>query len=118
MKKTFLNTLIACTAILFSSLAVAEIDCVSPSAPTVPDGSVATKEEMLAAKAEIEAYQLDLVTYRDCLKEADAAITDETEDAETKRNELLDLYNTSVDVETAVGTSFNNAIKVFNAANK
>lgn len=116
MKKSSMTLLTLTTALFFSSAAMAE--CISPAAPTVPDGSVATKDEMLGAKADIEAYQLDLVKYRDCLKEADGAIPADAEDAEAQRAEILNLYNTSVDVETAVGTSFNNAIKVFNAANK
>ena len=116
MSKSVINVLILSISLLFSAVAMAE--CASPSAPTVPDGNVATKDEMLTAKSEIEAYQLDLVKYRDCLKEQDAAIPADAEDAEAQRAAILDLYNTSVDVETAVGASFNNAIKLFNAANK
>lgn len=116
MKKTLITLLTLSSSLLFSSLALAE--CLSPSAPTIPDGSIATKEEMLSAKTEIEIYQVELYKYRNCLKEQQASIPEDAEDAEEKIAFIVDLHDTSVAVETAVANSFNNAISLFNTANK
>src|SRR5271155_3109344 len=52
-------------------------DCVAPTASiTIPDSATATKDELIATKKAINAYDADVQTFTSCLQqEEDAAIT-------------------------------------------
>ncbi|MEY2854301.1 MAG: hypothetical protein RL030_1433, partial [Pseudomonadota bacterium] len=51
-------------------------DCTYPRAPgKAPDGNVATREDMLAAKKVVDAYNATMNTYLECIKgEYDASL--------------------------------------------
>jgi hypothetical protein len=58
-------------AVLWAAAAVPALACERPSAPTsIPDGSTAAKEEMLAAKKAVDAFKLSVEEYLACEKSA------------------------------------------------
>jgi len=90
-------------------------DCVSPSIPIIPDGVVASKDEMLSASKAIQNMQLELAKYRNCLTKESVAITGADEDSLAKKQALLDLYNQSVDLEQKAADKFNASLKAYNS---
>ncbi len=60
---------IATIAVLWVAAAVPAFGCERPSAPTaIPDGSSASKEEMLAAKKAVDAFKSSVDEYLACEK--------------------------------------------------
>jgi len=125
------------SAALASSLAVvlmavathASAACSYPKAPDkVPDGSKATKEEMLAGAKALRAYNDLIKQYTDCLKdEHDAAIAkidpslDDAKKAKAKDalEKVWEQKNdAAVDEASTVTGRFNDQIKAYNAAHK
>jgi hypothetical protein len=125
------------STLLVSSLAVAALAvaaqasaaCSYPKAPDkIPDGTKASKEEMIAGMKAMRAYNDLIKQYTDCLKdEHDAAVAKidpNLEDAKkTKAKDDLDKVlaqknDAAVDEASAVTGRFNDQIKAFNAAHK
>src|SRR6516225_513280 len=91
--------------------AQANADCIYPKAPqTPPDGSTATKDQMLAAKHDFDRYNGEMNAYLECLKlEMDAATpkegaklsADEKKKSDEQRKILEQKNNAAVDELTA-----------------
>lgn len=101
----------ALTTMLFS--AVSQADCSRPDAPAMPDGSNATKEQMIEGQQAVKAYMADTNQYLDCLSQQ------EKENAETETDETkaarLQSYNAAVADMEQVAASFNGEIKKWKA---
>lgn len=113
-----LSKLLLCAGIaVFSSQAYAE--CTLPSAPIVPDGNVASTDELIAAQKGLKSYQSNLVEYRACLateqERLAASIDDDEKSALVKEQEkvLIDAYNDSVSNEEAAADEFNTALRAY-----
>jgi hypothetical protein len=118
-----------CAAVIGFSASAFAAECTRPTAPNVPDGNVATKEEMLSAKAAIKEYVGLTDTYIACVdNEETVAAAKETKtgpdgkiDKETqdKLNKLhatyVTLHNAAVDAETAAAAQFNAAVHAWKA---
>ncbi|MEZ5570597.1 MAG: hypothetical protein R3E64_01125 [Halioglobus sp.] len=98
-------------------------DCTAPAVPSLPDGSKASLEEMLAGQKAVKDFQAANSAYRACLDpKVTAAETaaagdspaQEVLDALKKMNEE---YNASVSTEEELATSFNNALREYKEAN-
>jgi len=114
------SKLILCFGIIaFSSQAYAE--CELPTAPIVPDGNVASTDELVAAQGALKAFQADLVEYRNCLakkQEALAASSGEDEESAVAQQEakaLVEAYNNSVTKEEEAANEFNAAVRAYKA---
>jgi len=58
-------------AVLWAAASVSAFGCERPSAPSsIPDGSSASKEEMLAAKKAVDAFKSGIDEYLTCEKSA------------------------------------------------
>jgi len=127
----FRSTLLA-SSLAIAALAVAtqaSAACSYPKAPDkIPDGSKATKEEMLAGAATMRAYNDLIKQYSDCLKdEHDAAVAkidphlDDSKKAKA-RDDLEKVWeqknDAAVDEAASVTGRFNEQIKAYNAAHK
>lgn len=111
----FSKTLIASAMLAgFSTVAMAE-DCVLPTAPIIPDGNVASKDELVAAQGAYKEFELTIDGYRGCLEEQEKKIAVDAEDAEAQRAALLALDGASVDALTKVAEEFNVAVRAFKA---
>lgn len=123
------------SSVLATSLAVAALaiaaqaaaSCTYPKAPDrIPDGTKATKEEMLAGMKTMRAYNDLVAKYTECLKtDHDAAIAkidpalaaDKKEAQKVELDKVLQQKNdAAVDEAQTVTTRFNDQIKAFKAA--
>ena len=112
--------------VLTGGLAAAHANaaCTYPAAPgKFPDGSQATKEEMLAAKKVVVQYTADMDTYLTCLKgEYDASVaaaTDATPEKKAEMQKKQDAqYNDAVKEVTDVTERFNEQLRAWKAKNQ
>ncbi len=112
--KSFKHKLIAATIFTaFSGQAFAECDM--PASPIIPDGNVASLDELVSAQKAMKTYQTDLGTYRDCLKVMEEGLDPEAEaeESQEKAKMIIDEYNASVDSEAAIAEEFNAAVRIF-----
>lgn len=109
----FFNTNLIAAILLatFSSQAFAECDI--PASPIIPDGNVASLDELVSAQKAMKSYQTSLGGYRDCLKAVEEGLDLEAEGAEDQTKMILSEYNASVDSEAAVAEEFNTAVRAF-----
>lgn len=89
----------------------------------IPDGSTATRDDMLATQRAIREYDTAVKTYSDCLKDEQqatiAAAGDKISPDEKSKIEAkyAGLQNAQVDKLTTMATAFNAQLKVFKAKN-
>jgi len=123
-KKTLsvIGTAIALTALSTTTIAqdsatapiaVNNEPCIAPTQPIIPDGNVASKEELVAASKAIKALQSELEAYRNCLAGKSNVIVAEDEVSTAKKQGYIDRYNASVDLEEKTAGEFNTAISAF-----
>jgi hypothetical protein len=96
---------------LFAAVATAE--CSREAAPAIPDGAVATLDDMKAAQTAVKAYVASGNAYLACLDEEGKA-AGEKEAVEAKAARVAS-YNAAVDEQTDVATRFNAALQAFKA---
>ena len=117
-KKT-LAIFAACLTIASISIETSAQDeaapCILPTEPIIPDGNVASKEELVGASKAIKALQAELGTYRECLTAKSNAVVGEDEVSAELRKGYIVRYNESVDLEEKVAGEFNSAYKIFKA---
>jgi hypothetical protein len=95
--------------------------CDYPVAPgKFPDGTQASKEEMLAAKNSVVKYNNDMTTYLECIKsefEAKiAAQADATPDQKAEMERVQNQkHNAAVEEVTAVTERFNEQLRAYKA---
>ena len=103
----------------------AQATCTYPPSPEAPpDGSTATKDQMIAAKHDFDRYNSEMNSYLDCLKlEMDAATPknakkltpDEKKKSEEQQKVLVQKNNAAVDELQAVVGRFNEQLKIYKA---
>ena len=99
--------------------------CSYPKAPEkLPDGTVASKDEMLAGKKLVEQYNKDMEAYLACIKlefdtqlAADAATLTPEQKAELDKRQMQKHY-AAIDELEALAGRFNEQIKAFNKAHQ
>ncbi len=89
--------------------------CELPTAPIIPDGNVASQDELLAAQRAMKDFQGLLVGYRGCLDEGVATLDLETEEGLAAQAASHGLHDRSVDTEEAIAEQFNLAVRAFKA---
>mgnify|MGYP001235534608 CR=1 FL=1 len=117
-----ISKVICVTALIFSSQA--SISCDYPPKISMPDGSIAAKEEMLEGVRAMKKWQTDLVVYRTCIEEETEAAKKAIETADPEKGltqitalerQLVLKFNASVDDEAKIGANFNEQIRNFNS---
>lgn len=110
------------TALLFAGQALA--DCTAPATATaIPNGSKATKDEMIAAQRALKAMNAEVETYGTCLKtEQDAEIAaggDKLTDEQKQKiaAKYADKTNAEVDKLQKLADKFNVELRAFKAKN-
>ena len=108
---------------MFNSQAFAQ-ECASPTAPIIPDGNVASEDELVGAQTALKTFQGDLIEYRKCLAQKQQAMEATTgEDADgaqsaavlAEEEALLKLYNDSVTAEENAADEFNKSVRAYKA---
>ena len=123
-----LKTLLASGLLAITIPAVA---CDYPERPTIPDGSTASKDEMLAASSQVKEYLASVDEYLTCIEDAEQAAIDEmgspdddaakaeVEAEKQRRGEMLDKRFDAANEEKAlVGEMFNQQVRAYNAKRK
>jgi len=121
MMKTVFKSVCATILLAISSLALA---CDYPAAVDIPNGSTATKEEMIGGVNAFKAWQQALVEYRACIEsetsEAIAALADSGASAAEQEQSKLALekqltqkHDASVDEEQILAADMNAQIKAY-----
>lgn len=113
------------TTILLSALFIAApaLACDYPERPDIPDGTTATKDQMLEASTKIKEYLVNVDTYLTCIedaeKEAVAAMEDPSPEELQRRGEMLDSRFSAANEEKAlVGEMFNQQVRAYNAKSR
>ena len=94
------------------------IACDYPHRADVPDGSTATKEEMIAGQRGIKSYMSAMEAYLSCIEAAEqetVAATDEIDvDAKQQRIDMYNKkYNAAVDEMNLVAEEFNMQVRAY-----
>jgi hypothetical protein len=89
----------------------------------LPDGNVATKDEMLAAKKKVTEFDKAIMAYTDCLKkeheETLAKSTDLTDEQKKQMQTMVDQkHNAAVEADEALAARFNEQLRAYNAKAK
>lgn len=95
--------------------------CDYPERPSIPDGSTASKEELIAAKDAVGAFLAGVDEYLICIEsaETEAVASLESPDPEElkRRDEMLSSKFDAANEEKAlVGEQFNQQVRAYNAA--
>jgi hypothetical protein len=105
----------------------AQATCTYPQSPSAPpDGSTATRDQMIEAKHDFDRYNGEMNVYLDCLNlEMDAApkdlskmTPDEKKKADQEQKLRVQKHNAAVDELQAVVGRFNEQLKIFKAKQK
>lgn len=97
--------------------------CDYPERPSIPDGSGASKDELLAAKESVSVYLAGVDVYLTCIENAEKAAVAELEDPNPddlkRRDEMMSKkFDAANDEKALVGEEFNLQVRAYNAARK
>ena len=112
-------TRIVITAVLFASPAIG-FACEYPERPVLPDGSTASKQQMIEAQAAVKAFLAAIDEYLDCIEqqEKDAVAAMDSPDEETirRRDELLSKrFDAANEEKFLFGEQWNQQVRAYNA---
>jgi len=112
---------IICSAtILF--IAQSAFACDYPSRVLIPNGSTATKEDMLNGQRNVKSYVSEMEAYLDCIVEEEkvavAAMDDLEPEVEQQREDMINKkYNAAVDEMERLAAQFNAEVQAYKAKN-
>jgi hypothetical protein len=94
--------------------------CEYPDRVVIPNGTTATKEEMIEGQRGVKKYMADMEAYRECLvdeeKMARAALEDLSPEDEQQREDMLNKkFNAAVDEEERLVSQFNLEVQAYKA---
>ena len=120
-----MNTAKSLLALLALGSSMAMAECVQPESPTLPDGSSATMDDMIAVQQAVKAFQAANLEYMGCLETQFTAAKKTIEEGKASDAEALkaayekdvEAYNEAVSAEEALAGQFNTEIREFRAAN-
>ena len=109
------------------TFAPAAFACDYPVRFEIPNGSEATKDEMLVGVTAMKTWQEEMIVYRQCIEEENevSKVAINSSDPLDKEAQIVALdrqlllkYNASVDDETKLGSNFNDQIRAYNSKKK
>ena len=94
--------------------------CEYPERVLIPNGSTATKEEMITGQSGVKKYVADMEIYLQCIQDeeraAREAMTDLKPEDEQEREDMLNKkYNAAVDEMERVAAQFNAEVQAYRA---
>lgn len=94
--------------------------CEYPERVSIPNGTTATKEEMLEGQRGVKAYVTTMEVYLECIldeeKQARAAIEELSPEEEQEREDLINKkYNAAVDEMERTAAQFNVEVQAYRA---
>ncbi len=108
---------VASVLMFATSLAIA---CDYPERPGIPDGSTASKEELLAAKDSIQQFMADVDAYLQCIENEESAAAAELdnpspEEIQRREDMLNKKFDAANEEKALLGEQFNQQIRLYNA---
>jgi hypothetical protein len=106
---------------LVDAASVALQDCAPATAPSVPNGASASREEMTAARAAFQAYDAATNSYVHCVDTTIERLSNQyagvvsTDELKSLKAFGLGAHDTAIDQEQAVADQFNAQIRTFKA---
>ena len=118
--KSITSTALGCLLFVATSVCFA---CDYPERPSIPDGSTASKDELLAAKEAVTSYLAGVDTYLTCIEEEEKAAvaaleSPDPEDLKRRDEMLSKKFDAANDEKVLVGEQFNQQVRAFNAAHQ
>ena len=112
----FIKISIGTLLLLSSSIAFA---CDYPERPSIPDGSAASKDELIGAKDSVQDFMAKVDEYLNCVEGEEKAAVEEmdnpSEEVLQRRDEMLNKKFDAANEEKAlVGEQFNQQIRAYN----
>jgi hypothetical protein len=102
-------------AAVASGYCLAAAACENPAAISIPDGKTSTMDQMLAAQAQVKAYQTAMNEFLACI---DSELAAQGEQApEEFKSLMVSRHNAAVAEMEGVAAAFNDQIKAYRAAN-
>lgn len=112
--KKLLESLTAVTALL---LAAPLLACDYPERAQIPNGSTATRDEMIAGQQSVKAFITAMEEYLRCIEgaEADVKASEDIDDEEkaSRVAALIKKYNAAVDDMNIVAAQYNDEVKAY-----
>jgi uncharacterized protein YdaT len=91
-------------------------DCTIPDNNVqIPDGTTATRDEMIAAQKAVQAYDAAVKQYTDCLQQEQQEKLDAGGDKAKLQKQYAELNNAQVEKVQQVADKFNIELKAFKA---
>ena len=121
---TMINMIRTVLAAVFFLSAPAVLACDYPSRPAnIPDGSVASQDEMFVGVKAINAYQTAMQKYLDCIQADEVVAVTSMDDADDKTKKkratmFNKKYNAAVEEMTLVVEQFNVEIRAYKQRSK
>ena len=117
-KMTKTIKLICSASILF--IAQSALACDYPSRVLIPNGSTATKDDMLNGQRNVKSYVSEMEVYLECIVEEEkvavAAMDDLEPEAEQQREDMINKkYNAAVDEMERLAAQFNAEVQAYKA---
>lgn len=111
----------ATMSFLLCSAGVSASNCVEPTAPSIPEGSTASYEEMVDTQTAVKTYQTAMGNFRKCVENhidsIDEALKEGDKEASADFLNHNRRFNESVSAEEQVAQEFNVALRAYKAAN-
>lgn len=110
-------------AAAFLSCTAPVLACDYPTKIALPNGTTATKEEMLEGQKAVKQYVGDMEAYLDCIVAEEQAARGEMDDldaeAEQQREDMLNKkYNAAVEEMEMIAAAFNSEVQAYKARNQ
>jgi hypothetical protein len=102
-------------AAIAGAIGFSAIACENPAVVSIPDGKSSTMDQMLAAQAQVKAYQAAMTEFLACV---DSELEAQGEQApEEFKSLMVSRHNAAVAEMEGVAAAFNDQIKAYRAAN-
>ena len=109
--------LTVCSLLIIGSFSLTQTviaDCNFPNMNiNFPNGSKASEQEMIETQKKVKAAQGGLIIYRECLDKELSSISQELENYPEIERISIDRYNSSVEAEQELATSWSESVKAF-----
>lgn len=111
-----MKILLPVAALLALATGTALADCAIPENNVqIPDGSTATKAEMIAAQKAVQAYDAAVKTYTDCLAQEQQQKIDAGGDKAKLQKQYAEMNNVQVEKVQQLADKFNTELKAYKA---
>ena len=115
--KNLIKIPVAVVALVLPALA---LTCEYPERPTLPDGSTAAKEDMIAAQSAVKEFLASVDEYLICIEQEERAAIDALDDPDEetikRRDELLTKrFDAANEEKFLFGEQWNQQVRAYNA---